>query len=89
MKRSYTLDKKNFLKKELGVNINKGDGPSSTIIFDKMKLIVNKTGTKINGATFKDVKIIISKNGKMIYSADKNKESVVNEYKELIRKAKI
>ncbi|CAB3987044.1 integrase core domain-containing [Paramuricea clavata] len=89
MKRAYTLDKKDFLKRELGVNINKGDGPSSTIIFDKMKLTVNKAGTKINGATFKDVKIIISKNGKMIYSADKNKESVVNEYKELIRKAKI
>ncbi|CAB3978761.1 Hypothetical predicted protein [Paramuricea clavata] len=48
---------------------------SSTIIFDKMKLTVNKTGTKINGATFKDVKIIISKNGKMIYSTDKNKQS--------------
>ncbi|CAB3990300.1 integrase core domain-containing [Paramuricea clavata] len=89
MKRAYTLDKKDFLKRELGVNINKGDGPSSTIIFDKMKLTVNKAGTKINGATFKDVKIIISKNGKMIYSTDKNKESVVNEYKELIRKAKI
>ena len=89
MKRSYTLDKKDFLKTELGVNINKGDGPSSTIIFDKMKLTVNKARTKINGATFKDVKIIISKNGKMIYSTDKNKESVVNEYKELIRKAKI
>jgi hypothetical protein len=54
-----------------------------------MKLTVNKARTKINGATFKDVKIIISKNGKMIYSTDKNKESVVNEYKELIRKAKI
>ena len=89
MKRAYTLDKKDFLKKELGVNINKGDGPSSTIIFDKMKLTVNNTGTKINGATFKDVKIIISKKGEMIYSTDKNKESVLNEYKELIRKAKI
>ena len=54
-----------------------------------MKLTVNKAGTKINGATFKDVKIIISKNGKMIYSADNKKQSVVNEYKELIRKAKI
>jgi hypothetical protein len=89
MKRAYTLDKKDFLKKELGININKGDGPSSTIIFDKMKLTVNKAGTKINGATFKDVKIIISKNEKMIYSTDKKEESVVNEYKELIRKAKI
>ncbi|CAB4011733.1 integrase core domain-containing [Paramuricea clavata] len=89
MKRAYTLDKKDFLKRELGVNINKGDGPSSNIIFDKMKLTVNKAGTKISGATFKDVKIIISKNGKMIYSADKKKESVVNEYKEVIRRAKI
>ncbi|CAB4035869.1 Hypothetical predicted protein, partial [Paramuricea clavata] len=89
MKRAHTLDKKDFLRKELGVNINKGDGPSSTIIFDKMKLTENKDGTKISGATFKDVKIIISKNGKMIYSADKKKESVVNEYKELIRKARI
>ena len=89
MKRSYTLDKKNFLKRELKVNINKGDGPSSTIIFDKMKMTVNKAGTKINGATFKEVKIIISKNGKMIYTSDKNKESVLNEFKELTRKAKI
>jgi hypothetical protein len=88
MKRAYTLDKKDFLKNELGVNINKGDGPSSTTIFDKMKLTENKAGTKLNGATFKDVEIVISKNGKMIYSTDKNKESVVNEYKELIRKAK-
>ncbi|CAB4011466.1 integrase core domain-containing [Paramuricea clavata] len=62
MKRAYTLDKKDFLRRELGVNINKGDGPSFTIIFDKMKLTVNKAGTKISGATFKDVKIIISKN---------------------------
>ncbi|CAB4000153.1 Hypothetical predicted protein [Paramuricea clavata] len=62
MKRAYTLDKKDFLKRELGVNINKGDGPSSAIIFDKMKLTVNKAGTKISGTTFKDVKIIISKN---------------------------
>ncbi|CAB3979194.1 Hypothetical predicted protein [Paramuricea clavata] len=89
MKRAYTSDKKDFFKKERGVNINKGGGPSSTIIFDKMKLTVNKAGTKINGATFKDVKMIISKNGKMIYSTDKNKESVANEQKELIRKAKI
>ncbi|CAB3979210.1 uncharacterized transposon-derived [Paramuricea clavata] len=89
MKRSYTLDKKDLLKRELEVNINKGDGPSSTIIFDKMKLTVNRAGTKINGATFKDVKIIILKNLKMIYSTDKSKESAVNEYKELIRKAKI
>jgi hypothetical protein len=89
IKRSYTLDKNNFLKRELGVNINKGDGPSSTEIFDKMKLTINKAGTKNNGATFKDVKIIFLKNGKRIYSTDKNKESAVNEYKELIRKAKI
>jgi hypothetical protein len=78
MKRAYTLDKKDFLKKELGVNINKGDGPSSTFIFDKMKLTVNKAGTKINGATFRDVKIIISKNGKMIYSTDKNNPPLTN-----------
>ncbi|CAB3985783.1 uncharacterized transposon-derived, partial [Paramuricea clavata] len=43
MKRAYTLDKKDFLKRELGVNINKGDGPSSTIIFDKMKLTMSRS----------------------------------------------
>ncbi|CAB4008748.1 Hypothetical predicted protein [Paramuricea clavata] len=54
-----------------------------------MKLTVNKAGTKIKGATFKDFKIIILKNGKMEYPTYKSKESAVNEYKELIRKAKV
>ncbi|CAB3991167.1 integrase core domain-containing [Paramuricea clavata] len=40
---------------------------------DDVYRVTKINGTKINGATFKDIKIIISKNGKMIYSTDKNK----------------
>ena len=46
--REYTGDKKNLLK-ELGISLNKGDGPFAKSIFDKLKLTVNRKGN-INGA---------------------------------------
>ena len=57
--RGYTEDKKNLLK-ELGISLNKGDGPFAKSIFDKLKLTVNRKG-KINGAEFDNVRIIVKK----------------------------
>ena len=42
MKRDITYDKKKALKEELGVTINKGDGPNSTLIYDKLKFKFNE-----------------------------------------------
>ena len=52
--RGYTEDKKNLLR-ELGININKGDGPSAKSVFEKLKITVNRKG-KINGAEFDGVR---------------------------------
>ena len=41
---------------------------------------------KINGAMYKGKKILILKNGKMEYSSDKTKSSLVNGFKERLRK---
>ena len=38
MKRDITYDKKRSLKEELGVTINKVDGPNSTLIYDNLNL---------------------------------------------------
>ena len=86
MQRHIIHDKKQFLKTGLGITVNKGDGPNSTILYDELKTVTGKNG-KINGATFKGKKILILKNGKMSYSADKSKTPYVNEFKELLKKA--
>ena len=77
---------KQFLKKGLGITINKGDGPNSTIIYDKVRFTTNKDN-KINGATYKGKKILILKDGEIRYSMDKTKAPLVNEFKELLRRA--
>ena len=86
-RRAYTQDKKYFLRKELGVNINKGDGPNSSIVIDKMELTLTKDRTKVNGVRCNGVKVTVLKDGKMEFSTDKTKERVVNEFGELMRKA--
>ena len=86
MRRHIIHDMKQFLKKGLGLTINKGDGPNSTIIYDKVRFTTNKDN-KINGATYKGKKILILKDGELRYSTDKTKASLVNEFKELLRRA--
>ena len=86
MKRDITYDKKRSLKERLGISINKGDGPNSTIIFDKLNFTFDKND-EVNGATYKCKKILILRGGELKYSTDKTKESLVNEFKELLRKA--
>ena len=86
MRRHIIHDMKPFLKKGLGLTINKGDGPNSTIIYDKLKFTTNKDN-KINGATYKGKKILILKDGERRYSTDKTKAPLVNEFKELLKRA--
>ena len=86
MRRHIIHDMKQFFKKGLGLTINKGDGPNSTIIYDGVVFTTDKSN-KINGATYKGKKILILKDGKLIYSTDKTKAQLVNEFKELLKKA--
>ena len=86
MKRYIIHDKKQFLKDVFGITVNKGDGPSSTTLYDELRTTTGKNG-KINGALYKGKKILIVKNGKMEYSTDMSKVRYVNEFKELLKKA--
>ena len=79
--------KKQFLKNGVGMTVNKGDGPSSTTLYDELITTTSKKNGKINGALYKGKKILIVKNGKMEYSTDMSKVRYVMEFKELLKKA--
>ena len=85
--RGYTEDKKNLLK-ELGISLNKVDGPFAKSIFDKLKLTVNRKGN-INGAEFDNVRIIVQKGKRLVYTEDTKKLAKVTEFKELVNKAEL
>ena len=85
--RGYTEDKKNLLK-ELGISLNKGDGPFAKSIFEKLKITVNSKG-KVNGAEFDGVKIIVQKGKRLVYTEDVKKLAKVTEFKELVEKAEL
>ena len=85
--RGYTEDKKNLLK-ELGIFLNKGDGPFAKSIFEKLKVTVNRKG-KINGAEFDNVRIIVQKGKRLVYTEDVKKLAKVTEFKELVEKAEL
>lgn len=57
MRRHIIYDQKQFLKKGLGITVNKRDGPNSTILFDELKVTTGK-GNKVNGATYKGKKYL-------------------------------
>ena len=71
MRRYIIHDKKQFLKNGLGITVNKGDGPNSTILYDELRTTTGKSG-KNNGATYKGKKILILKNGNIEYSTDRS-----------------
>jgi uncharacterized FAD-dependent dehydrogenase len=87
VKRYIIHTKKQFLKDGLGITVNKGDGPSSTTLYDELRTTTSKKNGKINGASYKGKKILIMKGGKMEYSTDMSKVRYVNEFKELLNKA--
>ena len=63
MRRAIAFDKKRLLKEKLGITINKRDGPNSTLIYDKLWFTPDKSGKKINGATYKGTKILVLRGG--------------------------
>ena len=85
--RGYTEDKKNLLR-ELGIQLNKGDGPSAKSVFEKLKITMNRKG-KINRAEFDGVRIIVQKGKKLVYTEDLKKLPKVTEFKELVQKAEL
>ena len=87
MKRDITLDKKTTLKEELGATINKGDGPNSTLIYDKIHFIFNEKTGKATSATYDGKELLVLRDGKLDYSK-RTSESFVNNFKEILRKAK-
>ena len=85
--RGYAEDKKNLLR-ELGIYLNKGDGPFAKSIFEKLKITVNGKG-KVNGAEFDGVKIIVQKGKKLVSTEDVKKLAKVTEFKELVENAEL
>ena len=71
IRRGYVEDQKNL--REIGIkNINKGDGPNATTLFDKLRLTHNEKG-KISGAEFDGVKIIVLKGKTLMYTENAKK----------------
>ena len=66
IRRAYTEDKKNLLRK-LRNNINKGDGNSAKTLFERIKVTVNRKG-KVNGAEFDGIRIIVQKGKNLEYA---------------------
>ena len=71
----------------MGININKGDGPSAKAVFEKLKVTINRKG-RVNGAEYDGTKIIVQKGKWLEYTEDVKKASKVNEFKELVERAK-
>ena len=87
MKRDITLDKKRTLKEELGATINKGDGPNSTLIYDKIHFKFNEKTGKATSATYDGKELLVLRDGKLDYSK-RTSESFINNFKEILRKQK-
>ena len=61
-KRSMTAGIKVNIKKWLGVTINKGDGPNSTLVYDNLRFTCGKN-EEPNGVVYKGKKILILRGG--------------------------
>ena len=87
IRRAYTEDKKSLLR-DMGININRGDGPSAKAVFEKLKVTVNRKG-RVNGAEYDNVRIIFQKGKRLVYTEDVKKSSKVNEFKRLVERAEL
>ena len=90
--RAYTEDKKSLLR-EMGININKGDGPLPKAVFEKLKVTVNRKG-RVNGAEYDGTRIIVQKGKRLVYTEDvrkraSKKASKVNESKRLVERSEL
>ncbi len=88
-KRSITRAKKEFLEKGLGVILNKGTGPKSKELFDNLRVTLDSTEKKINGAKYDEKKILVLRDGKIEYSANRAYARDITNFQELLEKAKM
>ena len=86
MRIALTYDKKRVLKDELGVTINKTDGPNSALIYGKLEFRFNEKTGKATGASYDGKELLVLRNGKLDYSK-RTSESFINNFKELLKKA--
>ena len=70
-KRTITWAKKAILRK-LNINVKKGDGPNSKLLFERLGLTEGKKGN-VNGADFDGLKIIVQKGKRLVFTEDKTK----------------
>ena len=70
----------------MGININKGDGPSAKAVFEKLKVTVNRKG-RVNVAEYDGTRIIVQKGKRLEYTKDVKRASKVNEFKRLVERA--
>ncbi len=87
-KRHVTYDQKDFLKKALGVTLNKGAGPKSKELFNNLRVTLDSKGEKINGAEYDGEKILVLRNGKIEYSLNRAYVNDIIDFKKLLEKAK-
>ena len=87
IRRAYTEDKKSLLR-EMGVNINKSDGPSAKAVFERLNVTVNREGS-VNGAEYDGTRIIVQKGKRLVYTEDVKKASKVNEFKRLVERPEL
>ena len=83
-RRTYTEDKESLLR-EMGINVNKGDGPSSKAVFERLKVTENGKGQRVG--EFEGRKIFVQREKRLVYTEDKKMVSKVTEFKELVKRA--
>ena len=81
---AYTLEKKEFLK-EMVINVEKKDGPSSSAVLERLSLMRNKKGQLVG--EFDGKKILVRKGKGLVFSVDQKLDSKVKEFKELVKEA--
>ena len=85
MKRAYTEDKKNLLRK-LNINIRKGDGPNAKSLFERIKITANRKGN-VNGVEFDGVKIIVLEGKTLRFTKNVKLKSKLYEFNSLVKEA--
>ena len=70
----------------MGINVEKKDGPSSSAVLEKLSLTRNKKGQLVG--EFDEKKNFVRKGKGLVSLEDKKLMSKVNEFKELVKRAK-
>ena len=86
---SITRDRKEFLSRNLGLDVRLADGKNSRKLIREMIVTFGVRGEP-NGVEYKGVKVVVSRNEGKTFELSKNKKSSggVSEFKRLMEKAR-